>query len=98
MPGRLREPGDQIQLSLSPLFGARVRAALDEIRPGLIADGGNVELASIEEDGTVTVTLQGACVDCPAAEWTVERVVAPHLRRTVPGVTSVIAVLSARSG
>ncbi len=69
-----------------------MRAALDDIRPGLVADGGNIELASIEEDGTVAVMLQGACVECPAASFTIERVVGPHLQRSVPGITTVIAV------
>ena len=71
---------------------AKVRAALDYVRPGLIADGGNVELAMVEEDGTVVVTLQGACAECPAAEMTMSRIVAPYLRRTVPGVTAVLAI------
>ena len=69
-----------------------MRAALDDIRPGLVADGGNVELASIENDGTVVVTLQGACAECPAAALTLERVVGPYLERSVPGITTVIAV------
>jgi Fe-S cluster biogenesis protein NfuA len=92
MAGTLREPEGQIQPGASPIFAARVRAALDEIRPGLIADGGNVELISVEDDGTVAVTLQGACGDCPASELTMERVVAPFLSRAVPGVKTVIAV------
>ncbi len=69
-----------------------MRAALDDIRPGLIADGGNVELASIEDDGTIAVTFQGACAGCPAAAFTLERVVGPHLQRSVPGITTVIEV------
>ncbi len=69
-----------------------MRAALDDLRPGLVADGGNIELASIEDDGTVAVTLQGACAECPAAALTLERVVGPYLPRSVRGITSVIAV------
>ena len=71
---------------------ARVRAALDDVRPGLLADGGNLELLEVDDDGTVTVTLQGACAGCPAAEMTLQLLVEPHLRRTVPGVTGVVAV------
>ncbi len=76
----------------SPPSEARVRAALDFVRPGLIADGGNLELAMIEDDGTVVVTLQGACADCPAADMTMTRIVEPYLCRTVPGVTAVLAI------
>lgn len=69
----------------------RVREALDAIRPGLLADGGNVELVDVEEDGTVRLALYGACAHCPAAECTVSRVIEPWLRRQLKGVTAVIA-------
>lgn len=69
-----------------------MRAALDGIRSGLIADGGNVELVSIEETGTVLVELQGACRECPAQSMTVRNVIEPHLKRSFPGITGVIAV------
>ncbi len=69
---------------------ATVRRALDALRPGLIADGGNVELASVDEDGTVHVVLQGACASCPASEMTRKLVLEPALRLKVPGVTSVL--------
>ncbi len=70
----------------------KVRAALDQIRPGLAADGGNLELASVEDDGTVVVTLQGACSGCPSAEMTMRFVVEPHLRRVFPGIAAVVAI------
>ncbi len=81
-----------INAAPGPPSEARVRAALDYVRPGLIADGGNLELAMVEEDGTVVVTLQGACADCPAADMTMTRIVEPYLCRTVPGVTAVLAI------
>jgi Fe-S cluster biogenesis protein NfuA len=67
-----------------------VRAALDALRPGLIADGGNIELLAVEDDGTVWVELQGACKECPAAALTLRLVIEPGLREAVPGVTSVV--------
>ena len=67
-----------------------VRAALDALRPGLIADGGNIELLAVEEDGTVWVELQGACKTCPAAALTLRLVVEPGLRDAVPGVSAVV--------
>jgi Fe-S cluster biogenesis protein NfuA len=69
-----------------------VRAALDAIRPGLIADGGNVELVDVEETGTVVVELQGTCRECPAQANTLRSVIEARLRRVFPGVTGVVAV------
>jgi Fe-S cluster biogenesis protein NfuA len=92
MAPSLREPLEERNALASAPTAARVRAALDDVRPGLVADGGNVELLQVEEDGTVTLTLQGACASCPAAAMTIELVIAPHLQRTVPGVSAVIAV------
>ncbi len=67
-----------------------VEAALDRLRPGLVADGGNVELVGIDPDGTVRVTLQGACASCPAQLATVRVAIEEPLRRAVPGVSGVI--------
>jgi len=48
---------------------AQVTAVLEEIRPHLQADGGDVELVEVTEDGIVKVTLTGACSGCPMARW-----------------------------
>ncbi len=66
-----------------------LRLALDELRPGLLADGGNVELAGIEADGTVRLAMQGNCERCPARGQTLRRVIEPYLRARVPGVRGV---------
>ena len=68
----------------------QVRRALDALRPGLLADGGNTELVSVEEDGTVCLQMQGACATCPAREMTLRLILEPALRRRLPGVTSVL--------
>jgi Fe-S cluster biogenesis protein NfuA len=70
----------------------RLEAALDALRPGLLRDGGNVELLGVEADGTVRVELQGACVSCPAQTATLLHVLEPALRRAVPEVTAVVPV------
>lgn len=72
------------------LTSQKVREALDAVRPGLLADGGNVELVGVDEDGTVRVALQGACAICPSAAATLRLVIEPRVTRSVPGVTSVI--------
>lgn len=69
-----------------------VEAALDRLRPALIADGGNVELIEIEADGTVRVSMQGTCADCPAQATTVRLSLEEPLREALPGIGSVIPV------
>ncbi len=91
MTARLGEGTDEINAAAArSVRPGQVRRALDELRPGLIADGGNVEFVSLAEDGTVLVSLQGACARCPAAEMTRKLVLEPALRMKVPGVTSVL--------
>lgn len=91
MAGRLRDGSDEINANAGKAARPEnVRRALDLLRPGLVADGGNAELVSIGEDGTVHVELQGACARCPAREMTRKLVLEPALRARVPGVTSVI--------
>lgn len=69
----------------------KVKAALDQIRPALQADGGDVELVSIE-DGTVNVKLKGACGGCPMATLTLKNGIERILKEKVPGVKEVVAV------
>jgi Fe-S cluster biogenesis protein NfuA len=93
MPGRLREgPGEINAAREGEPTSERVREALDAVRAGLLADGGNIEVVSVEEDGTVVVDLQGACRRCPAQTMTLRHVIEPHLRNAVRGVTAVVAV------
>ncbi|HOF88123.1 MAG TPA: NifU family protein [Armatimonadota bacterium] len=70
----------------------KVRAALDEIRPFLQADGGDVELVGLDEDGTVRVKLVGACGGCPMAQMTLQAGVERVVKERVPEVTQVVAV------
>ena len=68
-----------------------VKKALDEIRPALQADGGDVEYVGIEGD-VVKVKLTGACGGCPMATLTLKNGIETVVRRRVPGVASVEAV------
>jgi Fe-S cluster biogenesis protein NfuA len=85
---------DPPSMELQARFVAReeVEALLDRIRPGLIADGGNVELIDVEEDGTVRIHLQGACATCPSQLATLRVAIEEPLRRALPGVSAVIPV------
>ena len=69
-----------------------VEAWLDRVRPALVADGGNIELISIERDGTLRVAMQGACTDCPAQLATLRVGVEEPLKRSIRGIRAVIAV------
>ncbi len=67
----------------------RVQATLDLIRPNLQADGGDVELVDVDENGNVKVQLQGACHGCPMAAMTLQMGIERILKSQVPEVTSV---------
>lgn len=69
-----------------------IEAWLDRVRPGLVADGGNVELLSVERDGTVRLALQGACIECPARLATLRVAIEEPLKKAFSGVQSVVAV------
>jgi Fe-S cluster biogenesis protein NfuA len=71
---------------------AQVEAVLDRVRPGLLSDGGNVELVGIDADGTVRVQLQGACVTCPAQIATLRVGIEEPLKRAIPGVSAVVPI------
>lgn len=70
----------------------QVEEALKGIRPGLQADGGDVELVDVTDDGVVKVRLKGACGGCPMSQITLKQGIERRLKATVPGVTSVESV------
>lgn len=70
----------------------RVEAALNKIRPQLMADGGGVELVEIGEDGVVKVKLTGACGGCPMSQMTLKQGVERVVKAAVPEVKSVESV------
>jgi Fe-S cluster biogenesis protein NfuA len=69
----------------------KVEAALDKVRPGLEADGGNVELVDVK-DGVVTVRLTGACAGCPMSTMTLRAGVEQVLRQELPEIKKLVAV------
>ncbi len=70
----------------------KVESALETIRPYLKADGGDVELINVSEDGIVEVKLTGACVGCPMSQMTLRAGVERAVIREVPGIRRVEAV------
>jgi len=69
-----------------------VKKAIDRIRPSLQADGGDVELIDVSDDGVVQVRLVGACHGCPMAQMTLKNGIEKALKQEVPAVKSVISV------
>lgn len=70
---------------------AQVEAIIDEFRPFIRADGGDIELLGIDERGVVRVRMKGACVGCPASFMTLNLGIERRIRERVPAVSAVIS-------
>jgi Fe-S cluster biogenesis protein NfuA len=70
----------------------RVKSAIQDIRPTLQADGGDIELVKVGEDGKISVKLTGACGSCPMSQITLKQGVERYLKDTIPEVESVDSV------
>lgn len=70
----------------------KVANILEKIRPSLQADGGDVKLVEVTDDGVVKVELQGACKGCPMSTLTVKNGIEKTLKQHVPEVKEVISV------
>ncbi|HAP67715.1 MAG TPA: hypothetical protein DCQ99_08045 [Nitrospinae bacterium] len=67
----------------------RVEKVLDEIRPALQMDGGDVELVDVEESGVVKVKLMGNCGSCPSSTMTLKMGIERAIMENIPEVVSV---------
>ncbi|MBF0454568.1 MAG: NifU family protein [Magnetococcales bacterium] len=67
----------------------RVEKVIDEIRPFLQRDGGDVELVEVTADNIVNVRLKGACGSCPSALMTLKGGIERALKEKIPEVASV---------
>jgi Fe-S cluster biogenesis protein NfuA len=70
----------------------QIKTALDNVRPSLQADGGDVEFVALDDDGTVSLKLTGACGSCPMAQQTLKMGIENYLKKEVPEVTAVVGV------
>ncbi len=68
----------------------KVQTALEKIRPALQADGGDVMLIDVSEDGIVKVKLTGACGSCPMSTMTLKNGIERLLKQEIPEVKEVI--------
>lgn len=70
----------------------KVESALNEVKPSLQADGGDVELVDVTEDGVVKVRLTGACSGCPMGQMTLKMGIERAIKKKVPQIKEVLAV------
>jgi Fe-S cluster biogenesis protein NfuA len=71
----------------------KVQEVIDEIRPNLQADGGDIDLVDVTPEGIVKVKLRGACSGCPGAAMTLKMGVERLLKKRIPEVTGVENVM-----
>ncbi len=70
----------------------RVTEIIDLIRPALQADGGDVELVDVSDEGVVSVRLTGACGSCPMSTMTLKMGIERNLMEQIPEVKEVVQV------
>ena len=87
-----RRPGNP---SPRPVAGdslrQRVEAVVELIRPAVQADGGDVRVLDVTEDGVVRLKFSGACVGCPSMPVTLQHGIERNVREKVPEVRAVVA-------
>ncbi len=70
----------------------KIETALNKVRPSLQADGGDVQLVDVDEDGVVKVKLKGSCAGCPMSQMTLKMGIEKILKQNVPEVRRVESV------
>jgi len=70
----------------------KVEKVLAKIRPMILADGGNVELVEVTDDGVVKLRLTGACYGCPMSQLTLKMGIEHTLKEEIPEIKEVIAL------
>jgi len=70
----------------------KVENVIDQIRPYLEADGGNIRFVNITDDNVVNVELLGACGSCPMSQMTLKNGVEQAVRKAIPEIKSVEAI------
>jgi Fe-S cluster biogenesis protein NfuA len=71
---------------------SRIKVALDEIRPFLKSDGGDISLEDLSDDMVVTVKLHGACINCSVNQMTLKSGVEMTIKKHAPEISKVVEV------
>ena len=77
---------------LSIIEKAEVKKVIDEIRPKLKADGGDIEFIDVNKEGVVQVKLKGSCAGCPMSQMTVQFGVKRYLKERIPQIKEIVVV------
>jgi Fe-S cluster biogenesis protein NfuA len=72
----------------------KVKNVLDQIRPYLQADGGDVEFIELTENKTVNIRLLGMCGNCPHSQMTLKNGIETAVKRVLPEILSVESVMA----
>ena len=75
-----------------PTLRERVEKVIETIRPQLKADGGDIQLIDVTDDGIVKVQMLGMCGGCPFAQITLQNTVEASIKKEVPEIKSVISI------
>ena len=70
----------------------KVEEALNKVRPSLQADGGDVQLIDVDDNGVVKVKLKGSCAGCPMSQMTLKMGIEKILKQNVPEIARVESV------
>ncbi|MBX7224595.1 MAG: NifU family protein [Chitinophagales bacterium] len=81
-----------MQSVITDIIWGKVETALESIRPFLAADGGDIELVDISDEGVVQVRLKGACETCPMSFSTMKAGVESTVKNSVPEIIAVVAI------
>ena len=68
---------------------ARVLEVLELIRPSIQADGGDIELVSVDDNGVVSIRFLGACIGCPSSDMTLQHGIEKRLKERIEDVSAV---------
>ena len=79
------------KMSKKETVASRVKETLEELRPRLQADGGDIEFLGVDQ-GIVKVKLRGACAGCPMSTMTIKMGVEQYLKKKIPEVVRVEAL------
>ena len=80
------------QQQSTPSIREKVQGVINLIRPAVQADGGDIELVDVKDDGVVQIRFHGACHGCPSSTMTLQDGIARNLREKIPEVTAVVPV------
>ncbi len=87
--GHFRMSENDTKSEKTPVNRELLEATLDVIRQSLQADGGDVALVNVDDEGVVTLEMQGACAGCPLSSFDMSEGIERILKEHVPGVTQV---------